>query len=51
MLLPIAQLVIIKELRYLDLLGRPLFQNDASIYNLAMIKELEADPEPEVKPT
>lgn len=47
MLLPIAQLIIAKELRYLDLLGKPLFRNDAPIHNLTLIKELEAEPEAE----
>lgn len=51
MLLPIAQLIIAKELRYLDLMGKPLFRNYASIHNLSLIKELEADPELEAEPT
>jgi len=45
MLLPIGQMVLAKEFRYFDLMGRTLFRNEAHIHNISIIKEPEIDPE------
>ncbi len=42
-LFPIGQMVIAKEFRHLDLLGKPLFRNYANIHNIVLIKEPEVD--------
>jgi len=43
MLLSISLLIAARELRYLDLLGKPLFRNEAPIHNISIFKELESD--------
>lgn len=43
MLLPIGQMVLAREFRYLDLHGKTLFRNEASIRNITLIKEPETE--------
>ena len=45
MLFPIGQMILAKELRYFDLLGKPLFRNEANIHNVSIINEPEVDPD------
>lgn len=46
-LLPVGQLILAKELRYFDLMGKPLYRNYANIHHMSIIKETEADPDQE----